>query len=59
MLNWMFVSCGIQCHVAVRYTGTLQDGTIFEKFGHNGEEPLRFVVDEGEFSSCFFLVLLL
>ncbi|CAA7393804.1 unnamed protein product [Spirodela intermedia] len=32
--------------VSVRYTATLKDGTIFERFGHNGEEPLRFVVDE-------------
>ncbi|XP_078430511.1 70 kDa peptidyl-prolyl isomerase-like [Wolffia australiana] len=32
--------------VTVRYTGKLEDGTIFEKFGLNGEEPLQFILDE-------------
>ena len=33
---------------SVRYAAKLEDGTIFEKFGHDGEETLGFVIDEGE-----------
>lgn len=32
--------------VQIRYTAKLQDGTIFEKKGYEGEEPFQFVVDE-------------
>ncbi|XP_049931515.1 peptidyl-prolyl cis-trans isomerase FKBP65-like isoform X2 [Nymphaea colorata] len=30
----------------IRYVGKLSDGTIFDKKGHDGEEPLEFLVDE-------------
>lgn len=33
--------------MAVRYTARLEDGTVFEKKGTNGETPLEFVTDEG------------
>eukprot|EP01018_Ginkgo_biloba_P039856 Gb_32210 [translate_table: standard] len=32
--------------VRLRYTAKLQDGTVFEKKGVEGEEPFEFVVDE-------------
>ncbi|XP_025797658.1 peptidyl-prolyl cis-trans isomerase FKBP62-like isoform X2 [Panicum hallii] len=31
--------------VHIRYTGSLEDGTIFEKFGFDGE-PFEFIIDE-------------
>ncbi|KAL6637777.1 hypothetical protein ACP70R_025349 [Stipagrostis hirtigluma subsp. patula] len=31
--------------VHIRYTGSLEDGTVFEKFGFDGE-PFEFVIDE-------------
>lgn len=32
--------------VAIRYTATLEDGTVFEKRGCDGLDPLEFVTDE-------------
>lgn len=32
--------------VTVRYTAKLEDGTIFEKKGFDGENPLQFITDE-------------
>ncbi|CAN6456364.1 unnamed protein product [Victoria cruziana] len=32
----------------IRYIGKLADGTIFDKKGHDGEEPLEFLVDEDQ-----------
>ncbi|MQL93463.1 hypothetical protein Taro_026118 [Colocasia esculenta] len=32
--------------VSVRYIAKLEDGTVFEKFGFDGEGPLQFVIDE-------------
>lgn len=32
--------------VTIRYTARLQDGTVFEKKGLDGEQPLQFVTDE-------------
>ncbi|CAN6281540.1 unnamed protein product [Urochloa humidicola] len=31
--------------VRIRYTGSLEDGTVFEKFGFGGE-PFEFIIDE-------------
>ncbi|OEL34485.1 Peptidyl-prolyl cis-trans isomerase FKBP62 [Dichanthelium oligosanthes] len=31
--------------VHIRYTGSLEDGTVFEKFGFDGE-PFEFIIDE-------------
>lgn len=33
--------------MAVRLIGKLQDGTVFDQRGHEGDEPLEFMVDEG------------
>jgi FKBP-type peptidyl-prolyl cis-trans isomerase 2 len=33
----------------VSYTARLEDGTIFEKKGIHGEQPLEFITDEGQF----------
>lgn len=33
--------------MAVSYTGRLEDGTVFEKKGIDGEQPLEVVADEG------------
>jgi hypothetical protein len=30
-----------------RYTGSLEDGTVFEKLGFGGE-PFEFIIDEGD-----------
>ena len=32
---------------AVKYVGKLEDGTVFEKKGHDGDELFEFVNDEG------------
>lgn len=40
--SWHFLTS----HV-VRYTGSLEDGTAFEKFGFDGE-PFEFIIDEGD-----------
>ncbi|KAA8528448.1 hypothetical protein F0562_035803 [Nyssa sinensis] len=32
--------------VTIRYTAMLEDGTVFEKKGFEGEEPLEFITDE-------------
>lgn len=46
---------GISCHhaiFAVIYTGELEDGTVFERKGTNGE-PFEFITLEGNLSySC-------
>ncbi|RVX22417.1 Peptidyl-prolyl cis-trans isomerase FKBP65 [Vitis vinifera] len=34
--------------VTVRYTAKLEDGTIFEKKGFDGENPLQFITDEDQ-----------
>lgn len=39
---------------AVRYTAKLEDGTIFEKKGFDGENPLQFITDEGQPNCNFF-----
>lgn len=31
----------------MRYVAKLEDGTIFDKKGHDGEELFEFVTDEG------------
>lgn len=33
--------------IAVSYTAMLEDGTVFERKGIDGEQPLVFVTDEG------------
>lgn len=33
--------------MAVRLVGKLQDGTVFEQRGHDGEEPFELIIDEG------------
>lgn len=33
--------------VAVSYTAMLEDGTVFERKGNDGEQTLVFVTDEG------------
>ncbi|XP_058069735.1 peptidyl-prolyl cis-trans isomerase FKBP65-like isoform X3 [Magnolia sinica] len=37
--------------IHVRYTAMLEDGTIFEKKGFNGDGPFEFVVDEEQVTS--------
>ena len=37
----------------VRYTAKLEDGTILEKKGFDGEDPLQFITDEGKLSRNF------
>lgn len=32
---------------AVKLIGKLEDGTVFVKKGHDGEEPFEFKTDEG------------
>jgi len=46
----------MECHCygflytfAVRYIAKLEDGTIFEKRGFDGEASLEFITDEGGF----------
>ncbi|XP_077233863.1 70 kDa peptidyl-prolyl isomerase-like isoform X2 [Tasmannia lanceolata] len=39
--------------VRVRYTAKLEDGTIFEERGLNGEEPFEFVIDEEQVIAGF------
>lgn len=41
---------------SVRYTAKLEDGTIFEKKGFDGENPLQFITDEGQ-PNCNFVNL--
>ena len=36
---------------SVCYMVRLEDGTIFEKKGIDGEQPLEFITDEGQFYS--------
>lgn len=36
---------------SVSYMARLEDGTIFEKKGIDGEQPLEFITDEGQFYS--------
>ena len=36
---------------SVCYMAQLEDGTIFEKKGIDGEQPLEFITDEGQFYS--------
>ena len=36
---------------SVCYMARLEDGTIFEKKGIDGEQPLEFITDEGQFYS--------
>jgi hypothetical protein len=33
--------------MTVRLIGKLEDGTVFDRRGHDGEEPLEFTIDEG------------
>ena len=33
--------------MAARLVGKLEDGTIFERRGHDGVEPFEFIIDEG------------
>ncbi|XP_010273186.1 PREDICTED: peptidyl-prolyl cis-trans isomerase FKBP62-like isoform X2 [Nelumbo nucifera] len=40
------VSANDGAAVTIRYTGKLQDGTIFERKGFDGVGPLEFVIDE-------------
>ena len=35
------------CKCAVRYIAKLEDDTIFDKKGFDGEAPLDFITDEG------------
>lgn len=35
------------CSFAVKIVGKLEDGTVFVKKGHDGDEPLEFKTDEG------------
>lgn len=43
----------------VKYTAMLEDGTVFEKKGLDGLDPMKFVTDEGEWICIipFFLDL--
>lgn len=34
------------CAFAVRFIGKLEDGTVFSKKGHDGDEPFEFRTDE-------------
>lgn len=48
MLLLVRLSCYTMfCTMAVSYTARLEDGTVFEKKGIDGETPLKFVTDEG------------
>jgi hypothetical protein len=33
--------------MTVRLIGKLEDGTVFDRRGHDGEEPFEFTIDEG------------
>ena len=56
----LFLSDMMECFVVIqspadnyfdftlgRYTGSLEDGTVFEKLGFGGE-PFEFIIDEGD-----------
>uniref|UniRef100_A0A2N9ENL6 peptidylprolyl isomerase n=1 Tax=Fagus sylvatica TaxID=28930 RepID=A0A2N9ENL6_FAGSY len=43
--------------VTISYTARLEDGTIFEKKGIHGEQPLEFITDEALTGLCLLLSL--
>ena len=49
-INCNLLKCCINCNCcfdcAVRLVGKLEDGTVFVKKGHDGEEPFEFKTDE-------------
>lgn len=42
------------CSVIVKIVGKLEDGTVFLKKGHDGDEPLEFKTDEGNLFFIFY-----
>lgn len=53
--EYVIQKCLLSCNLVVKLIGKLQDGTVFEKKGHNEEPLFEFRVDEGKTILLLFL----